>query len=268
MSVRPSTGRWPGRLTLLVSVALAACTQHFTPLQNRIVVGKESYVVFVADGEGGQGDLFAMDAFGGNAYPFTYSLADESHPALDPTGVLLAFIRSTSDTDRASRKVWVMDLLNGRETDLPLDRGVVPEQVGWSRGGATIYVGTSNGMWALAAPPASPTPHRLTGLDSLAADSALAVLVGNPPFARVDQCRPGADAICAFAGAAPPTPVDSPAHHPFRWGSDSLGYFVGERLLVRPVGPGRPREVRIERAPDHPHEATWFGGLTDPNAAQ
>lgn len=256
------------RLTLLVSLALAACTQHFTPLQNRIVVGKESYVVFAADGVGGQGDLFAMDAFGGNAYPFTYSLADESDPALGPTGVLLAFIRSTSDTDRASRKVWVMDLLNGRETDMPLDQGVVPEQVAWSRDGATIYIATSNGTWAIAAPPARPAPHRISGLDSLAADSALAVLVGDPPFARIALCRPGSDAICAFAGTAPPTPVDSPAHHPFRWGGDSLGYFMGENLVVRPVGSGRPREVRIERAPDHPREATWFGGLTAPTATQ
>lgn len=256
------------KIAPLFLVALAACTQHFTPLQNRIAVGKESYVVFAADGVGGQGDLFAMDAFGGNAYPFTYSLADESHPALDPTGVLLAFIRSNSDTDRASRKVWVMDLLNGRETDLPLDGSVVPEQVAWSGNGRTIYVATSNGTWALAAPPGRPAPHRLSGVDSLAADSALAVLVGDPPFARIAPCRSGAGAICAFAGTAPPTPVDSPAHHPFRWGGDSLGYFMGEHLVVRPVGSGRPREVRIERAPDHPREATWFGGLTDPNAAQ
>lgn len=256
------------RRSLPLLALLTACTQHFTPLQNRIVVGKESYVVFVADGEGGQGDLFAIDAFGGNAYPFTYSLADESHPALDPTGVLLAFLRSTSDTDRAARKVWVMDLLNGRETDLPLAHGVVPEQVAWSRDGAVIYVATSAGTWALAAPPGAPAPHRLSGGDSLAADSALTVLVGDPPFARIGPCRPGAEAICAFAGAARPTAVDSPAHHPFRWGSDSLGYFVGEHLVVRPVGPGRPREVRIERAPDHPREATWFGGLTPPNPAR
>lgn len=249
----------------LLLFALAACTQHFTPLQNRIAVGKKPYVVFVADGEGGQGDLFAIDAFGGNAYPFTYSLADESHPALDPTGVLLAFIRSPNDTDRASRKVWIMDLLNGRETDLPLDRGVVPEAVAWSRDGGAIDVATSAGTWQLSPPPAAPAPRRLSGPDSLAADSALAVLVGDPPFARVGPCQVGGDALCAFTGEAPPAPVDSPAHHPFRWGGDSLAYFVGERLVVRPVGPGRPREVQIERAPEHPRDATWFGGLTTPN---
>ena len=248
-------------LAALALLVLAACTQHFTPLQNRIAVGKQAYVVFAADGQGGQGDLFAVDAAGGSPYPFTYSLADESHPALDPTGVMLAFIRSASDTDRASRRVWVMDLLNGRERHLALPDGVVPETVAWSRDGGTVFVGTSTGDWAIVAPPAASAARRLSGADSLAADSALAVLVGDPPFARIDACHRGADAICAFTGALTPTPVDSPAHGPFRWGADSLGYFVGERLMVRPVASGRPREVRVEGVPDHPRDATWFRGL-------
>lgn len=249
-------------IPLLPLVLLAACTQHFTPLQNRIAVGKEGYVVFVGDGVGKEGDLYAVDAFGGHPFPFTYSLADESHPALDPTGVMLAFIRAPSDTATIGRKLWVMDLLNGHEREMTLERGVVPEEVAWSRDGATLYIATTTGLWTMAAPPRTPSPRRLSGADSASADSALAVMVGDPPFARIAACHPDADAICAFVGTEPPAPVDSPAVGPFRWGADSLGFFVGERLIVRPVGPGKGREVRIEEVPDHPRQATWFRGLT------
>lgn len=246
---------------------LAACGQHFTPLQNRISVGKEAYVVFVAEGQGSQGDLYAVDANGGLAYPFTYSLASESRPALDPTGVMLAFLRSSSDTSTGPRKLWVMNLLNGSERELPLAAGVIPDEVAWSRNGGTIFVGTRSGLWALMPPPAAAEPKRLTGSDSLAADSALALLVGDPPFARIEPCHAGADDICAFAASRAPQVVDSPASGPFRWGSDSLGYFVGGRIYVRPLGGGKPREVRVEQAPDHPRQATWFAGLRPDSTA-
>jgi hypothetical protein len=245
----------------ILLILLAACGDHFTPLQNRIAVGRESYVVFVADGQGGQGDLYAVDANGGLAYPFTYSLASESRPALDPTGVMLAFIRAPRDTGGTPRKLWVMNLLNGTERELRLDSGAVPQAAAWSRDGRTIFVRTSAGLRGVAAPPAEPAPHRLSGADSAAGDSALAVLVGDPPFATIAPCREGADDICALSSSAAPQVVDSPAHAPFRWGADSLGYVVGDRILVRPAGAGKPREVRIERAPAHVRDATWFAGI-------
>lgn len=255
------------RFLLPFLLLLAGCREHFTPLQNRIAVGKEAYVVFAADGQGGQGDLYAVDANGGVAYPFTYSLASESHPALDPTGVMLAFVRAPSDTGGTPTKLWVMNLLNGNERELPLGDGVVPRAAAWSRDGRTIYARTSNGIWSVAVPPAAPAPRHLGGSDSLTADSALTVLVGDPPFARIAPCREGVEDLCAVPAAGAPQVVDSPAHGPFRWGSDSLAYFVGDRMLVRSVGPGRPREIRIERAPGHLRDATWFPGLRPGDSA-
>ena len=246
---------------------LAACGDHFTPLQNRIAVGKEAYVVFVADGQGRQGDLYAVDAAGGLAYPFTYSLASESHPALDPSGVMLAFIRAQSDTTTGARKLWVMNLLNGTERELALDAGVVPEEVAWSHKGGMLVVATRSGLWALTPPPAAPAPHRLTGADSAAADSALALLIGDPPIARIGPCQPDAGDICALAAGRAPEVVDSPGRDPFRWGADSLGYFVGDRIYVRPLAGGKPRELRVEQAPAHLRQATWFPGLRPDSTA-
>ena len=246
---------------------LAACGDHFTPLQNRIAVGKEAYVVFVADGQGGQGDLYAVDAAGGLAYPFTYSLASESHPALDRSGVMLAFIRAQSDTAAGARKLWVMNLLNGSERELPLGTGIRPEKVAWSRSGGTIFAATDSGLWALTAPPADAQPRRLAGPDSAAADSALMLLIGDPPIARIGACKPDAGDICALAAGRAPEVVDSPGRDPFQWGADSLGYFVGDRIYVRPLAGGRPRELRVEQAPAHVRQAAWFAGLRPDSTA-
>ncbi|HEU4763378.1 MAG TPA: hypothetical protein VFS28_01910 [Gemmatimonadales bacterium] len=252
------------RRLLPLAFLATACTQHFTPLQNRVAVGKEPYVVFAADGAGGQGDLFAASTSGGSAYQFTYSLADESRPALDPSGVMVAFVRTPNDTDHASRRVWVMNMLNGHEREIDtLAAGAIPERLAWSADGRTIFIAATTGLWAVPAPPADSAPRRLAGPDSAAADSALAVMVGAPPFARIAACHPGADDVCAFSGTGAPSLVDAPAREPFRWGADSLGYFVGERIVVRPVGPGRTRELQIERVPDRPRDASRFAGPRD-----
>jgi hypothetical protein len=162
-----------------------------------------------------------------------------------------------------------MNLLSGSERELPpLGAGIIPEAVAWARDGRTIYVATANGPWSAAAPPADPAPHRLAGPDSLAGDSALAVLVGDPPFARVGPCAAGTHDLCAFAPGRPPALLDSIARDPLRWGGDSLGYFIGDRLVVRPVGPGRVRELHIERLPPHPRQATWFPGLPESTPAR
>jgi hypothetical protein len=56
-------------------------------------VGSESYVVFEAAGEDGQGDLYASPAAGGPSFPVTFSRAHETAPALSPDGTMLAYLR-------------------------------------------------------------------------------------------------------------------------------------------------------------------------------
>ena len=52
---------------IMVAV-IAACRVSLSPLQNRIDVGRETFVVFVGDGEGGGvlSDLEALGAIGGD----------------------------------------------------------------------------------------------------------------------------------------------------------------------------------------------------------
>ena len=47
---------------------------------------------------------------------------------------------------------------------------------------------------------------------------------------------------------------------PARWGSDSVGYFVGAAFFVRPLGPGRMRELRLTPPRLDPREMTFFPG--------
>ena len=85
-------------------------------------------------GSGVSGDLYAVRADGGPAFPLTYTPVAELAPALAPDGADLAFLRGQSLRDSTPATVWVMNLLNGaeRELRLPKDAGT-PERVGWSR---------------------------------------------------------------------------------------------------------------------------------------
>lgn len=255
--------RWWGtlaspRLPCLVLLAAAfGCRGSLSPLSNRLAVGQEAYVVFVAAGEGGGGDLFASSAGGGPVYPVSYTRVDESGPALSPDGVSLAFIRSRSTADSLTHAVWVMNLLSGEERALPpAEPGSRPMRIGWSKDGKTIYVRTDQGIDAAHAPPSAPEPRALRG-DTAAADSALSVWVGEPVFAGVRPC-PSEDALCVFPGAGPPQAIAPGSHDPVRWGRDSLGYFVGADLYVRPLGPGAQRRLTWSPPPVRPREPTYF----------
>ena len=240
----------------LVTAALG-CRGSLSPLSNRLAVGQEAYLVFVATGEGGAGDLFASSAGGGTVFPISYTRVDESAPALSPDGVSLVFIRSRSTADSLSRSVWVMNLLSGTERELPpAEPGSRPTHLGWSRDGKTIYVKTDRGIEAVQAPPEAPEPRTLRG-DSAAADSALSVWVGEPVFAGVRPC-PSEGALCVYPGASAPQALAPGSHDPVRWGRDSLGYFVGADLYVRPLGPGAQRRVSWSPLPVRPREPTYF----------
>ena len=121
------------RILPLGALLLAvACRGTLSPLSNRIEVGQEPYVIMVADGEDGLGDLFASSTAGGMPWQITFTRVDERLPSLSPDGISLAFIRSRAPGDTAVRHVAVMNLLNGSERQLPLPAAVRVEQLAWS----------------------------------------------------------------------------------------------------------------------------------------
>jgi hypothetical protein len=237
----------------------AACGT-VAPLRGKIEVGRDPYVVFVG-GSGMSGDLYAVRADGGPAYPITFTAVAELRPALAPDGAHVAFLRGISLRDSTPATVWVMNLLNGaeRELELPEESGT-PERVGWNRDGDFLFVQTSQALYRVAAPPARPTPQPVPELERATAESSLAVLLGEPVFARVIPCKRAED-LCVIPRSGRSGILAQAAHDPVRWGADSVAFFtVGELLQIRPLAKGRPRLLHVSNAPARPRQATFFEG--------
>ncbi|MGH7579710.1 MAG: hypothetical protein ACREM9_06020, partial [Gemmatimonadales bacterium] len=94
-----------------------------------------------------------------------------------------------------------------------------------------------------------------------AADSALAVLLGAPAFARVVPCASPED-LCVAGDTGSLELLARGARDPARWGADSVAYLQGDRLVVRPVGPGRARSVEWSGVPARPRHFSMFAGAT------
>jgi hypothetical protein len=227
-----------------------------SPLKNKIGVGAESYVVFDADGEAGQGDLYAVSASGGTVFQVTFSRAHEFSPALSPDGVMLAFVRGPVAVDTNNYRVWVMNLLNGAERELPLSDAGPPLQVAWSRDGQGLYVRFKQGIRFT---PAPPSPPSYDSPDPGVLDSAFRIVLGDPAFAVLAPCDSGGFCVAGDSGTVQVLP--SAARAPFGWGPDSLGYFTGDAIEVRPLGGGSTRRLSWAKAPEHPKTATYFAGV-------
>lgn len=231
--------------TSLIGLALGATLVggcRVSPLTNQLEVGEEAYVVVVGEGADGQTDLYAGSASGGVWHRLTWTRNREWAPALDPSGVQLAFFR---DDQRGATRLVVMNLLNAaeREADLPAD-GAPFVRVAWSDDGSRLYLAGSTGRWTTPAPPAALAPTRAeAGSPAEAeADSALAVLLGRPAFAAAGPCAGAPAALCIGSGGTV-TVLDSTGADPFRWTADSVAWRVGDRVIIRPLGPGRIRTV-------------------------
>lgn len=226
---------------------------------NRIAVGEEPFVVFVAEGTDGSTDLFAVSAGGGPVHQITYNRPVESHPALSPDGAALAFLRESFGGDSTTREVVVMNLLNAAERRVALPPAAgVPLMVAWHEAGGTLVVRTTAGAWEVAAPPAEPRPRPLDAGELARADTLLAVGIGRPVFALVEACGPG---LCAVGGEGQRQELTSRGSMPFRWGADSLAWFDQGRIEVRPLGAGRSRQVMWSREPRNPRQATYAPGV-------
>jgi WD40-like Beta Propeller Repeat len=235
------------------------CRGNLSPLSNRLRIGVESYAVFVGDGEGGVGDLFAAAAGGGPAFQVTFSRVDERAPALSPDGSMLAFLRARAPGDTSVAALVVMNLLNGAERRIPAGPDVGPEAVAWSPDGARLFLRGRDGLFQTPAPPATPALAPVPAEDRAEADTALAVILGDPPQGIAARCDTG-PGLCARMADGTVVQLADSALGVAGWGPDSVAYLEGGVYVVRPLAGGRIRELHWTRAPAHPRGLTFFPG--------
>lgn len=238
---------------------LTGCDPTLPPLRGQMEIGKDPYAVFVG-GAGPNSDLYAVRPEGGPPVRITFTNVAELAPVLSPDGGALAFLRGTSLTDSTPASIWVMNLLSGgeRELVLPKDAGA-PKDVGWGSDSKALIVSASKGLYRFNAPPADPDPRPIPAAERAGAESTLAVLLGDPVFTRVVPCKVRRD-LCVVGTTGKPRLLAQAVRDPARWGGDSVAFFVGDWLQIRPLGPGRPRILMMTKAPERPRGMTFFEG--------
>jgi hypothetical protein len=243
---------------LLLTAFLLACGT-VPPLRDKIDVGREAYAIFVG-GSGVRSDLYAVRSGGGPVHPITFTTVAELRPALAPNGTDVVFLRGESLRDSTPATVWVMNLLNGgeRELRLPEDAGK-PERLAWSGDGASLIVRTTKELYRVSAPPAKPIVEVVPAVERASAESSLAVLLGDPVFARVIPCKRAGD-LCVVTRKGRTGILAQAASDPVRWGTDSVAFFTGQLLQIRPLARGRPRLLNWSNVPPHPRQVTYFPG--------
>ncbi|HEY9014596.1 MAG TPA: hypothetical protein VIM84_06000 [Gemmatimonadales bacterium] len=252
---------------LSFTLLLVAACGTLPPLRGKIAVGREPYAVFVG-GSGVSGDLYAVRGEGGPVYPLTFTPVAELRPALSPAGVEVAFLRGVSLRDSTPATVWVLNLLNGADRELSLPDGAGrPERLAWTPDGSSLLVQTSGGIYRIGAPPGKPNPQPVPPEERAAAESTLAVLLGDPIFARVIPCQREED-LCVVTRRGRPSILAQSASDPVRWGSDSVAFFTHDLLQIRPLARGRPRLLHLSNAPARPRQPTFFEGRPSTEPAQ
>ncbi len=215
-------------------------------------------MVFAADGEAGSGDLFASSSAGGVRYQITFTRLDERLPALSPDGTMLAFVRSSAPGHSRERWLVVMNLLNGAERRTEIE-GAVPDALAWAPDGTRIYLRVGGTVRASPAPPGDLAIAGVGDVERAAADSALTVLLGDPPFGTAVNCDGGG--ICVRLGGDSLATVAAAGSVPTRWSGDSIAYFESGAWVIRPLAGGRTRVLRWSvDAPTPPRELTLFPG--------
>ena len=256
--MRVTLSRSAGHLLLLT-----ACDPTLPPLRGQMEIGRDPYAVFVG-GQGPNSDLYAVRPEGGPPVRMTFTNVAELAPALSPDGGGLAFLRGTSLTDSTPASIWVMNLLSGSERELVLPTGGGrPAAVGWEAGGKSLIVAASKGLYRFQAPPADPDPRPVPAADRVRAESTLAVLLGDPVFTRVVPCKKTRRDLCVVGATGRSGLLAQAVRDPVRWGGDSVAFFVGDRLQVRPLGPGRGRILMMSQAPERPRAMTFFPGTRE-----
>lgn len=226
------------------ALVLAGC--GISPVSRRVAVGQETYVVFAGEGADGATDLFVGPGAGGAAYRLTFTSAPERLPALAPNGVAVAFLRTLPGAE----ELVVMNLLTGAERARRLSGEIgAIERLAWDARGERIILRAATGRWGTLAPPRELAIRRLADDARAAADSALTIWLGAPPFARVVDCETGdvpvetGRTLCTEERDGRRTLLVAGAEDPMRWGDDSVAYRQGTAVIVRPIGGGRLRTL-------------------------
>jgi hypothetical protein len=249
--------------SLFTLLLLLGCEGTLPPLRGKAEVGRDAYAVFVG-GNGISTDLYAVRGDGGPAIPLTYTPVAELAPALAPNGGTVAFLRGRSLRDSRPATVWVLNLLSGADRELRLPKGAgAPRQVGWSRDGGSLVVRAEGGLYRLDAPPAKAEPRPVPEAGRAAAESSLAVLLGEPVFARVVPCQTAGE-LCVVGDSGSPGFLARGAQQAVRWGPDSVALLIGEKVEIRPLGRGRPRRLTWSQLPENPRQMTFFEGKREP----
>jgi hypothetical protein len=238
-------------------VLLAGCRGTLSPLSNKLKIGEESYVVFVADGEEGRGDLFAAPPVSGTAFQVTFTRLDERVPALSPDGATVTFLRSREARDSTGVSLVFLNLINGAERRVAAPPGV--EALRWSADGNTVLARSGNRFFRTAAPPQPLVIEPVPDAARPGADSLFRVLLGMPPLGEARPCSNGAG-VCAWLASGDTLRLSVSGSAPVAWGNDSVGYFEDGALVVRPLAGGRTRAIRWSNSMGHPREPTWFPG--------
>lgn len=150
-----------------------------------------------------------------------------------------------------------MNLQNGAEkvASLPTTAGV-PLAMGWGKADSVLYIRTDKGLWQLPIPPGSQQATPLAGGDTLIAARSIGAWLGQPPFAEAIACPPG---ICLIGPKHDTTSLNETGHDPLRWGKDSVAWFEGNDVVIRPLGPGRTRRITLKDAPTNAREGSLGG---------
>ncbi|MEO8451055.1 MAG: hypothetical protein ABI647_14755 [Gemmatimonadota bacterium] len=242
----------------LAAVLLAsACT--VTPLTNKVAPGNDAFVVVVGEGDDGATDLFAAPAGGGAFTRFTFNRPAEDLPRLDPAGTRLAFLRRGADRDSAVSLV-VLDLRdNGEERVILPPPMPYPTGLGWSRDGSALIVRAGQ-LYRLPASPKLGKVVPVPATEAAGADSLLDELLGDPPQGVARLCG-GRACIVAIGGDS--LMLGEAARDPVRWGPDSVAYFVGDAVEIRPLAGGRTRRPTWSGMPLHARLLTYHPGSPD-----
>lgn len=254
------------RATLLLLIT-AAC--GVTPLTNKIDVGTDAFVIGVGEAADGMTDLFAASAAGGPVSRVTFNRRQEQVPRLSGSGTLVVFLGSSPvETAEQEPEIVMLDLrsMEERGVRLPREAGR-PVAVAWLTGDSAIAVRTAEAIWSLPRTSASAGFARLAGADSAHADSALAVLLGDPAMAMVVDCE-GGSGVCVRTASGEISTLDSTATTPLRWGADSIAYSRRGMVTVRPLAGGRSRTPPWSGAPNAFRDLAYHPGAPSSTASR
>jgi hypothetical protein len=182
-------------------------------------------------------------------------------PALAPTGTALAFIREATAGDPSTRRVVVMNLLNGNERVVP-PSALPPEAVAWNADASQLYIRAGALTLTTASSSGNSPVRALDSVDTQHADSAFWALLGEPAFGRAVECPESG--VCVVLADGTRSVLAADGRDGVRWGSDSVGYFVGNDFVVRPLGAGRARSLKLTPPRANPREMTFFPGPAGP----